>query len=232
MDLISKIGGEIETGSGMFAPAIFGSAFEDLVQMLQLDNSIYREPIDFSGGRTRNRYRKKRRTVKGGNKYTNGAILIICVVTIISFCTEARQADKILLLFQTERDRVMAEIIMPFITYLRERNPVKGSAGEAIVATIASSVLIPTLNGLYGKLVTMLTGDIVVSGQLISLCTNVDKYFGGEKKEDKPKEKENLKRLGMDVITAMTTPEPTRGTGFTYNVPPGSKIVTPSRLEL
>ena len=179
------------------------------------------------------RHRKKRKTVKGGNKYKYGTILIICLVTIISFCTEAREADKILLLVQTERDRVMAEIILPFITYLSERNPVKGSAGAAIVSTLTSGVLIPTLNGLYGKLVTMTTGDIFVANQFVSLCTNFDKYFISTdvKKEDKTKEVDNLKRLSTDVVAAMTNITKTEGMEFTYNIPPGT-LITPDRLEL
>jgi hypothetical protein len=240
-DPIAMIRDQITGKLGMFDPEVFGPAFNTLVQVFSVDNSIVGEGFDISGGnRTRNRNRKKRKTVKGGDKYVKyGTILIICVVTIISFCTETRRVDEILQLFQQNRDRVMTEIILPFITYLTEQNPVKGTVGATLVATITSGSLIPTLNGLYGKFVTMLTGDIVVSGQLISLCTNFDKYFisTSVKKDDKQKEVDNLKRLSENVVASLenTNPETTpeiSAMEFTYNLPPGSKIVTPSRLNV
>lgn len=241
MSLFKKIRHEIETKSGMFQDTAFDAAFKEVIGLYQMSTPI-RATYNLSS-QTKKTSRRNHLTRKGGTgrigKFLSRATMFLFFIAIIlSFSVHTKDASEFMMLVKTKKDECIQDVIIPFLMYLRQKNPAKDSVGWMITKTFTRESLIPSLNGMYNKSILMLTGDIFLSGQLVSFITNIDKYLIAYFKKQATDRTEAANAIRRDMLQIEASSERAAppiqpqvpAVGFTYNLPPGSKIISPVQL--
>jgi len=167
----------------------------------------------------------------GGFERRHYVMVLFAIVFIISFSVEYSQARENFEAMLIQPMIYWDNVMVPFFKRLQEMNTDKQSLATMFFGRTITTILIPTLKGVYKKVTESLTGDALALNGLWSLWTNMIKFKDyihepKNKTEITPEKMKKIYEAGLQdiehIIFYITVPKDFK----LYTLPYGSKLLT------
>jgi hypothetical protein len=157
-------------------------------------------------------------------------LVIVAIAFIISFSVTSNQARDYFEIMLLQPSIYWETVLVPFLDKLKTGND-RSSLGFVLFGQYVHSIMIPTLKGVYKKLMESISGDPLALNGLWSLWTNMIKFKDAliepkNKTEITPEKMREIYEAGLKdierVVFYVTAPKDFK----LYSLPYGSKLIT------
>ena len=157
-------------------------------------------------------------------------LVIVAIAFIISFSVTSNQARDYFEIMLLQPSIYWETVLVPFLNKLKTGND-RSSLAFVLFGQYVHSIMIPTLKGVYKKLMESISGDPLALNGLWSLWTNMIKFKDvliepKNKTEITPEKMREIYEAGLKdierVVFYVTAPKNFK----LYSIPYGSKLIT------
>jgi hypothetical protein len=157
-------------------------------------------------------------------------LVIVAIAFIISFSVTSNQARDYFEIMLLQPSIYWETVLVPFLNKLKTGND-RNSLAFVLFGQYVHSIMIPTLKGVYKKLMESISGDPLALNGLWSLWTNMIKFKDAliepkNKTEITPEKMREIYEAGLKdierIVFYVTAPKDFK----LYSLPYGSKLIT------
>jgi hypothetical protein len=191
---------------------------------------------------TKKRRHKLNKTIKRSNKsggqpnmnVSSVKFIILAIIIAISFTVPVSQVSSMFESLLFYPNAFFENVITPFTNVLLDAANVKDSVGYSALQTTTSSVIIPTIKGVYKHTVGSLTGNVLGLNGLWALYLNFNKFISyvstpvskPDVKVTAAEVSASLNDVAKDIIDKPVLPNENLLPNFkTVDIPSGSKLL-------